>query len=242
MDCSALIFLSPLGGEARRGGYAPSLSSYAEIRYGRQDGINGVSGNVRYQITAATSVVASLQNTRTTSQQQLITNLNLAQLGPNGVLVNRLTGVPISLTNLEVPFPIAAVYKDQNATLGILSSIGRNTFSALAFLDDRTPLGTGSTTVSTLANRAGTSWGVNLNWSRSLRPNLTGSVSLGYAGQDIGQTKTLNADALLAYAVSERLSATLHYQFIDVNSHTINGSFNGSFQRNQIEIGVRRFF
>ena len=218
--------------------YAPSLSSYAEIRYGRQDGINGVSGNVRYQITAATSVVASLQNTRTTSQQQLITNLNLAQLGPNGVLVNRLTGVPISLTNLEVPFPIVAVYKDQNATLGILSSIGRNTFSALAFLDDRTPLGTASTTVSTLANGAGTSWGVNLNWSRSLRPNLTGSVSLGYAGQDIGQTKTLNADALLGYAVSERLSATLHYQFINSESHTVNSSY----RRNQIEIGVRRFF
>src|SRR5204862_5923610 len=110
--------------------------------------------------------------------------------------------------------------------------------SSLAFLDDQTPLGSGSTTASTLANGAGTSWGVNLNWSRSLRPNLTGSVSLGYAGHDIGQTKTLNADALLAYAVSERLSATLHYQFIDVNSHTINGSF----QRNQIEIGVRRVF
>ena len=218
--------------------YAPSLESYLEIHYGRQDGINGVTGNASYQITAATSVVASLQNSRTTSQQQLITNLNLAQLGPNGVLVNRLTGVPIALTNLEVPFPILAVYKDQNATLGILSTIGRNSFSAVAFLDDRTPVGAGSTTVSTLANGAGTSWGVNLNWSRSLRPNLTGSVSLGYAGQDIGQTKTLNADALLAYAVSERLTATLHYQFIDSESNTVNSSY----RRNQIEIGVRRFF
>jgi uncharacterized protein (PEP-CTERM system associated) len=218
--------------------YAPSLSSYVEIRYGRQDGINGVSGNLLYQITAATSVMASLQNSRTTSQQQLITNLNLAQLGPNGVLVNRLTGVPISLTNLEVPFPIAAVYEDQYATLGIVSNIGRNTLTALAFLDDRTPLGTGSTTVSTLANGAGTWWGVNLNWSRSLRPNLTGYVSLGYAGQDTSQTKTLNADALLAYAMSERLSATLHYQFINSESHTVNSSY----RRNQVEIGLRRYF
>jgi len=108
----------------------------------------------------------------------------------------------------------------------------------LAFLDDRTPLGTGSTTVSTLANGAGTSWGVNLNWSRSLRPDLTGSVSLGYAGQDVGQTKTLNADAVLAYAMSERLSATLHYQFLNSESHTANSSY----RRNQIEIGVRHFF
>src|SRR5690348_10704672 len=106
-------------------------------------------------------------------------NINLDQAGPNGVIVHRIKGGPISLTNLEVPFPVLAVYKDQNATLGILSTIGRNSFSAFAFLDDRTPVGAGSNTVSTLANGAGNSWGVNLNWSRSLRPNLTGSASLG---------------------------------------------------------------
>ena len=228
--------------------YAPMLGNYLEVRYGRQDGINGINGNLNYQITAATSITASLSQSRTTSQQQLINNLNLAHLGPYGILVNRLTGVPIALTNLQIPFPLSSAFKDDNATFSILTTLGRNGFSVSAFLDNRTQLG--STTVTTPWGLAGSGsfWGVNLNWSRSLSPKLTSSVSVGYAGGDVGENKTLNGDALLAYSMNERLTATLHYQFINVSSNTTSSSITsssfgiGSYHRNQIEVGLRRTF
>jgi hypothetical protein len=222
------------------GRYTPFPGAYLLLNYGRQDGINGVNGDLRYQVTAATTISASIQHNRTTSQQQLLNNLNRAVLAPNGVLVDALTGVPIALTNPEFAFVADNVFRNDDVTLGIDTSIGRNTFSLIAFLDDRTALAPppGVTGIAAMLAGSSTSWGANLNWNRTLRPNLTSSVSLGYAGLSVGHGTTITADAALNYIVSERLTATLHYQLINVSSNVVNGAF----YRNQVEIGVRRSF
>lgn len=226
------------------GRYTPSAASYLELRYSREEGINGINGSLSYQVTPLTTITASLDHSRTTTQQQLLNNLNVAQLNANGILVNRFTGVPIALTNLETPLLASNVYKTDNLTIGATSVIGRNTYSAYAFLTDQTALGPPPGTSGIAAALAGnnTSWGINLNWARSLRQNLTSSVSVGYSGQQIGHGNTFTADALLSYTVSERLTASLRYQFIDFGTNLTAGSNFGSYRRNQIEIGVTRSF
>jgi hypothetical protein len=67
---------------------------------------------------------------------------------------------------------------------------------------------------------------------------LTSSAALGFATEAIGHTKTVTADWLLSYTLSAKLTATLRYQFINVNSNLANTTY----YRNQIEIGVRRYF
>ena len=83
-----------------------------------------------------------------------------------------------------------------------------------------------------------TAIGVNLNWGRSLRPDLTSLATLGYAQHTLSQGKTLTANFQLNYAMSERLCATLRYQFLNENSNLVTGTY----YRNQVEIGLRRSF
>jgi uncharacterized protein (PEP-CTERM system associated) len=222
------------------GRYTPFPDSYLHIDYGRQDGINGVNGDLRYQVTAATALTASLTHNLQTSQQQLATNLNNAELNANGVLVNRLTGVPIILANLEVPFLTNVAFRNDNATMGVQTSLGRDTYGLIAFLTRRSSTGapTATTGVAGISSGNDTAFGANVTWNRSLRADLTSSAALGYAIEEIGHTNTLTADWLLTYIVSERLTASLHYQLINVSTHLANSGY----YRNQIEIGVKRTF
>jgi uncharacterized protein (PEP-CTERM system associated) len=232
-DVNGLMWL--VGGQ-----FTPSPGTYLELNYGRQDGTNGVNGNLRYQLTPATAITASLQHNRTTSQQLLLANLNTAQLNPNGILVNQITGVPTTLANLEFPFATTTVFLDETAQLGVQTSIGRNSFGLFGFYDHRTPTGTppGLTGTAAILSGSDTSLGANFNWSRLLRANLTTSAAFGYARELIGHSRTLNADWQLSYTVSEKLTATLHYQFINVSSNAVLGTY----YRNQIEIGITRSF
>jgi hypothetical protein len=222
------------------GTYIPFPGSHLHIDYGRQDGINGVNGDLSYQVTAATVLTASLTHSLQTSQQQLVTNLNNAELNANGVLVSRLTGAPIILANLEVPFLTNVAFRNDNAIMGIQTNIGRDTYGFVGFLNRRTSTGAPPTTngVAGVSSGNDTAFGVNLTWNRLLRADLTSSAALGYAIEDVGHTNTLTGDWLLTYIVSEKLTASLHYQLINVSTHLANTAY----YRNQIEIGVRRTF
>jgi len=220
--------------------WRPFPDTYLDINYGQQQGITGLSGDFRYKVTASTSITGSLHHNRTTSAQQFLTNLNTTQLNANGILVNQTTGIPTTLVNLEVPFTPNAVFDDEIASLGAQNVIGRNTFGLYAFFDHRTPTGVlaGVTGVAAALSGSDTSLGANLSWNHSLRPDLTSSAALGFATEAIGHTKTVTADWLLSYTLSAKLTATLRYQFINVNSNLANTTY----YRNQIEIGVRRYF
>jgi uncharacterized protein (PEP-CTERM system associated) len=69
-------------------------------------------------------------------------------------------------------------------------------------------------------------------------PRLNSNAQLGYAVQTTSDQKTLTASLGMTYLLGERLSATLLYQFIDVDS----AASSGSYRRNQVEIGLTRSF
>jgi len=226
------------------GRITPSPGDYLVLRYGTQDGIYGVNGALRYQLTAATNLLASLQNGLASSQQQLTTNLDTSQLAANGTIVNQFTGLPSALSNPEFAYVSNGIFRSTDARMGIQTVVDRDTFGVLALLDHRTELGAASAGSTASAALAGTntSFGANLNWTRSVTPLLTSTATLGYAKEVAGDQKTLTADVSLNYTMNEYLSCILHYQFINVDSGTTSSSVTGSYRRNLIELGIRRSF
>jgi uncharacterized protein (PEP-CTERM system associated) len=218
--------------------YTPSPRGYLLVNYGRQEGLPGFSGSARYEITAQTVALASYSRSRTSQQGQILNNLNTSVVNPSGNLVNQFTGLPTALVNPELALS-TAVFRYDTATAGLQTQLDRNSLSLLGFYARRSPLGTPVGTAA-LASTAGqdTSLGVNFTWGRSLTPYLSSSAALGYATQTASDQRTLTATLNMTYLLGERLNATLLYQFIDVDSAVANGSY----RRNQVEIGLTRSF
>ena len=239
------------------GRLTPFPDSNLTVHYGRQDGFNHADGTLRYQVTPATSIRASLQQSRSSAQQQLLANLNLSQQDINGTIVNRNTGLPVSLTNTGFAATSNNIFRTENINMGIQTALDRDTFGIFGFLDQRssaTP--TSVTGTAATASGNGTSIGANLNWSRSLTPDLTSRATLGYVVEQSAHQKTLTADWQLTYTLSRTLTGVLHYQFINVAGAIVGASAfasasafagaspiaSGPYRRNQLEISVTRSF
>jgi uncharacterized protein (PEP-CTERM system associated) len=230
------------------GRLTPFPGSYLVVHYGRQDGFYGASGALRYEVTPATTILASVQNNLSSSQQEILTNLNSSQVDSYGNIVNQVTGLPSALANPEFSYASNNIYRQKQMRIGMQTTVGRNTFGIFGFFDRRAALGTsstGATGAAAILSGSDSTVGANLNWSRSLAPNLTSAAALGYAIEQAASQKTLTADWRLTYTLNAKLNAVLHYQFINVDSANVTGgsaSGVGSYRRNLVEIGVTRSF
>ncbi len=218
--------------------------SYFFLRYGLQDGFYGVDGALSYQLTASTTLLASLQHNLSSSQQDILTNLNSSQVDAYGNVVNQATGLPSALLNPE--FSLSnSVSREEQARIGIQTHLNSDTYGLFAFLDHRSAVGVPLPIAGVAQASSGndTSRGVNFTWARSLTPRLSSAAALGYASTVASDQKTVTADLRLTYSLNDRLNAVLDYQFINVDAPTLtSGSINGSYRRNQVEIGVTRSF
>jgi len=221
------------------GQLTPVPGSYLVMHYGRQDGFYGSSGALRYAVTPRTAILASLQNNLSSSQQEILSNLNSSQVDANGNVVNQVTGLPSALANPEFAYAANNIYRQKQARIGMQTTLDQDTYGIFGFYDRRSALGTpiGVTGIAQTLSGSDSTLGANLNWSRSLTPNLTSVAALGYAIAHAAHSKTLTADLSLNYTMTETLSAILHYQFINVDSAIV-----GSYRRNLLEIGVTRSF
>lgn len=220
------------------GRYAPFPGSYLVATYGRQDGFYGYNGALRYEITPRTIALASYQHNRASQQQQILNNLNSSVVDAYGNLVNQYSGVPTALVNPELGLT-QAISRFDTARVGLQTRLDRDTFSLFGFYTRRLPLGTpiGTTALTTTAGQD-TGIGANFTWSRSLTLRLNSNAGIGYATESASDQRTLTARLLMTYVLTERLTATLVYQFINVDSAVANGSY----RRNQVEIGLSRSF
>jgi uncharacterized protein (PEP-CTERM system associated) len=217
--------------------YTPSPDSYFIGGYGRQEGFPGFNGALRYQITPMTVASASVTHNRSSQQQQALNNLNSSVLGANGNVVDQTSGLPIALVNPQSALS-NGVFRFDTARAGVTTQLDRNTFGLFGFYQRQRELGTpiGSTAPASTLNT--TSAGVSVSWARSLTPDLSSSAVLGYAAQNSENQRTLTASFRMTYALSEKLSAILDYQFIDSDSDIAGNSY----RRNQVEIGLTRSF
>lgn len=227
------------------GRWTPLPGSYLIAHYGRQQGFYGFDGTLRYQLTPSTSFSASLTRNLASPQQQILTDLNTSQVDANGNLVSQYTGLPTALANPDFSFAVNNIYRHQDARVGLQSLVGRNTFGIFVFADRRSLVGSSTATTAIAQTLSGTdtAMGANFSWGRSLTPRLNGTASLGYAREIAAHQKTLTANLSLAYTLSDKLSAVLSCQFINVESAIASSAtVSGSYTRNQVELGLTRSF
>ena len=226
------------------GRMTPYGDTYFSFQYGRQQGSEGFTGDLHYELTPSTTLLASASHGLSSTQQGILSNLNTSIVNANGNVVNQTTGLPSALTNPQ--FALSnTVFNQEQVQAGVQTALGRNTFTMFAFIEHRDGLGTPIPVagVPQASSGSDTSRGVNFTWSRSLTPRLGSSASLGYASTVVSHTKTLTADLGLTYTLSDRFSAVFHYQFINSDNATLSSATtNGSYRRNQVEIGLTRSF
>lgn len=226
------------------GRYSPAPGDYLVLRYGLQDGIYGPNGALRYQLTARTTLLASYSSGLSSSQQQLLSNLDTSQLSANGTIVNQFTGLPSALSNPEFAYSADNIYRTKNFQFGIQTVLDRDTFGLQALFDHRGALGQQPVGASVVSG-TDTTYGANLTWSRSLTPRLTASAILGYTKDSASAQKTISNNISLSYTISEHFNGVLLYQFVNVTGNTVtldNGATSGPYTRNLVEVALTRNF
>jgi uncharacterized protein (PEP-CTERM system associated) len=223
------------------GQYVSGDGTYITLTDGRQSGSHGLNGSARYQVTAATGIYASLQKNLTTAQQQLLSNLTNSTLSANGTLVNQTTLLPIALINPALSFVANNVVQNEQFQIGADTALDRNSFSLTAFLDHVTAVGpaqAGLSATAALLSGNDVTRGINFSWSRSLTPDLTSTTAVGYSSDVAAHAKTLTFDFSLSYTISPSLLWSFRYDLLDQRTNIIGASF----ERNLVEIGLRKTF
>lgn len=224
---AGLRFNGPIVKLGARADLAPD--SVATLLYGRQDGIWSFEGRYRQQLTASTAILGAYLRSVSSTQQQLLNDLNSSRLDAFGTIVNYDTALP-GLANPEFSYAQTDIYRYQLARMGITSDIGRNSFRIFGFLDHRASL------INLTSND--TSRGILLEWFRTITPRLTGAASLGYATHVVGNEKTATAGLDLTYQISDAVTFIARYEFMNCQG-TLAGT---SLQRNLVELGLRGAF
>ena len=219
------VFVGPIATIGARIDMSPD--SGLIVRYGREDGGWGLNGSYRQNLTPRTVMLASYQHGISSQQEQIFTNLNQSSLDPYGTIVSTDTGLPLALANPELNFT-NQVSRTQRASLALVHEFETDSVRLFGFFEKDSSLIPGTS--------GDIGRGAEISWFRSMTPQLSSAVSVGYATHT--GSKTLSAAASLSYTINERLSATLNYQLQDVFLSAASGG-GPSTLRNIVMAGLR---
>jgi hypothetical protein len=208
----------------RLGTLDPLQPAYVILEYGRQQGIYGITGSAQVNLTPTLLLTASAVQGIAAQGQLFSSALATSTLSPSGAIVNQTTGLPtafyspgLGLTN--------NVYRQHIYQAGLTESIPPNAYSLFLFYNQQQSLTT-PTTAST------NSVGVNLGYSRNIRPDLNGYASIGFVNSTNAptvapavSTSTTNFDTITAnlginYLLGRTLTGSILYSF----SYQSNGA------------------
>lgn len=208
--------------------YQLSDKQFLSLTYGHSEGQNSFAGNARYALTPATSVFASYSEYRSTTQQQILQNLQTATPTAQGSIIDPSTGLPFAITNPNIPLQNDITYT-KNLELGATSGIGRNRYSLVATHIDQISL------LHLAPNQEST--GGFFTWSHDLSPAATSNVLLGYSNVSPGSLNVVTASAGLAYALGHGFQAGAQYQLV-----SSSGGSTGSVLMNSLTLSVTKTF
>jgi uncharacterized protein (PEP-CTERM system associated) len=221
------------------GTWTPRPDSSLTVSYGHNDGFDSFSVNGRYQATARTLLTASYGSTLGTQLEYLQNQLNLAATNGTGGLVNGQTG-----GTLFGPTNALAVqdglFRTDSLTVGSSTTLDRDIISFNLLLTKQTNSQATSTT--------GTSKSFSAAWLHQMRPDMTvsGTISLAiqdqmvgaFSGVSPGYSTSVVAGLAWQYQLSDTLSASVRYSFLEQQSPTAVYSF---FQ-NMLILGISKTF
>jgi len=229
----------------------PNGDSSLTLQYGEQQGGSTFLFNGNYAPTQRIYLYGSYNTGITTNLQQQQALLQNTVVGPNGILIDRTTGVPVVAAN---PFGIQnAPSRVYQLTLGAGYILNRDAFFATVTRTTNTTVSQSSSAVGTVvpAGTTGTATSGSLGWQHDIDPATNLTSSIGYSINDNGQfvgssgssQRTFSVATVLSRSFSNSLTGTVTYSFYDrtgLAATAVQGAGNAS--QNLFLVGLHKTF
>jgi len=231
------------------GTLGPDQPAYVILEYGRQQGVYGITGAAQVNLTPTLLLTASAVQGVAAQGQLFASNLATSTLSPSGGVVNQTTGLPTAFYLPGVGLS-NNVYRQHVYQAGLSEVIPPNAYSLFLFYNQQHSL-TPAITAST------NSLGVNLTYTRSMRPDLSGYASVGYVNSVNAPTvttvvtptvsttsfDTVTAQLGINYVLGRSLTGSILYTFsYQNNGAVLAGGRNGDVAVNQIQFLLSKTF
>lgn len=216
------------------GGFRLTPGPRTSIRFeaGHRFGGASYSGDASYKLNASTTITASYEEALRTDRQALTANLNNLVQGPDGQLINPQTGQLANPNELPFDF-LDQTTLQQNFSIAINGTSGRNTFNVTARANKRTQEAT---------NAVDSDVSLSARINRRIWPDLDGGISASVSAiteaADGNKDITLRGKAFLTYKFMENLAGTFQYDYLrrdaDINTQDL--------QENVVSVSLRKTF
>ena len=252
-------------GEYNVGGrYAPNPNLSLTLTYGRKDGFNDFAANGHWSPGARTSVYVRYSTGLTTDSEQLQDVLSTTNVGPNGLLTDRVTGAPVSSGSNGFFGTQNNLFQLRTFSVTAVYSLDRDSFTASVVNEDRTSVGAAITSTGNGVVPSGTStsgtYGT-VSWGHQVSERLSSTASLSYgvnnngAALGIGSASqtSVAASAALSYTFTPTVTGRALYTFTNVsgasafnnlNTNQLGSGFGqtGNYTENAFLVGLRKSF
>jgi len=221
--------------------WTPDPDSNVSLGYGHQQGGSSFYLNASYATSAFTRVYARYSQGIGTEGQNLQNAVNSTTVNSSGVLVDRATGIPVSLNNNFFPTQ-PGLYRTTSASVSGVLLWPRDLFNVGLQYQETTQLTSGfSNTPGSSSSSSGEF--VSFSWEHDLSEDLHANFSLQYgvnSGSNFGTNgSTGNQGSILVnvgltYAISETLSTSFQLTYTNQPSYT--GTNNNSYTGREIAV------
>ncbi len=191
--------------------------SYVTLTYGHRQGIDSFAGDMHYPITPLTSIFANYGVSITTPQQQILGNLDQAQLNSNNIVINPETGLPQALLANELALQ-DNLYRETLFRSGITTTNEPDTYTLAVSYEGYTPLSGASGNDAFIGGDA--------IWDHALDETTSFALTLGYYTREQLHENTALFQVGLSRLITDSLLAGIGYEF----------DYGGS------DLGVRTFY
>ena len=252
-------------GEYNFGGrYAPNPNLSLTLTYGRKDGFNDFAADGHWSPGARTSVYVRYSTGLTTDSEQLQDVLATTNVGPNGLLTDRVTGAPVSSGSSGFFGTQNNLFQLRSLSVTAVYSLDRDSFTASVVNENRTTIGAAITSTGNGVAPAGTSTSGTfgtVSWGHQLSERLTSTASLSYgvnnngAALGIGSASqtSIAASAALSYTFTPTVTGRALYTltnvsgasaFNNLNTSQLGNGFGqtGNYTENAFLVGLRKSF
>jgi len=235
----------------RIGTVGPDQPAYVALQYGRQQGSFGFTGSSQVNITPSMVFSASLVQGVSSQGQLFASNLANSTLTPSGSIVNQSNGLPTTFSSPGLGLS-SSVFRQHLFNAGLSDVLPPNYYSLFAFYVEQQQL---STSVAAPTK----SLGVNFIYTRDIRPDVSGSASVGFVNSvnsptvvpgtnnvNFSQTTnfdSVNANLALNYVLAQTLTLSIVYSFsYNTNGTVLSGGRNGDVFANQLVFLLSKTF
>lgn len=235
----------------RVGTVGPDQPAYVALQYGKQQGVYGFTGSSQVNITPSMVFSANLVQGVSSQGQLFASNLSNSTLTLSGSIVNQSTGLPTTFFSPGLGLS-NSVFRQHLFNAGLTDALPPNYYSLFAFYNEQQQL-------STTAAAPTKSLGVNFGYSRDIRPDVSGSASLGFVNSvnsptvvpgtntvNFSQTTSfdsVNATLGLNYVLARTLTLSIVYSFsYQTNGTVLSGGRNGDVFANQLQFLLSKTF